>query len=40
MNRSAQDGEGSSLHDEGEGSWVPPRRIKVCADDTVEKTGV
>jgi len=40
MNRSAQDGEWSSLHYEGEGAWVPPRRTTVCAGDTVGKTEV
>jgi hypothetical protein len=37
MNRSAKDGEWSSLHDGGEGAWVPPRRTRVCAGDTVGK---
>jgi hypothetical protein len=37
MNRSAQDGEWSSLHYGGEGAWVPPRRTRVCAGDTVGK---
>lgn len=37
MNRSAQGEEWSSLHYEGEGEWVPPRRTKVCAGDTVRK---
>jgi hypothetical protein len=40
MNRSAKDGEWSSLHYEGEGVWVPPRRNKVYAGDTVGKIGV
>ena len=38
MNRSAEDGEWSSPHDGGEGTWVPPRRTKVCAGDTVGKS--
>lgn len=38
MNRSAEDGEWSSPHYGGEGTWVPPRRTKVCADDTVGKS--
>src|SRR3954466_3399116 len=38
MNRSAEDGEWSSPHFGGEGTWVPPRRTKVCADDTVGKS--
>jgi hypothetical protein len=40
MNWSAQDGEWSSLHYEGEGARVPPRRNTVCAGDTVGKTHV
>ena len=40
MNRSAKDGEWSSLHYAGEGVWVPPRRTTVCAGDTVGKTDV
>jgi hypothetical protein len=38
MNRSAEDGEWSSPHYGGEGTWVPPRRTKVCAGDTVGKS--
>ena len=38
MNRSAKDGEWSSPHYGGEGVWVPPRRTKVCAGDTVGKS--
>ena len=38
MNRSAKDGEWSSPHYRGEGVWVPPRRTKVCAGDTVGKS--
>ena len=38
MNRSAEDGEWSSPHYGGEGDWVPLRRTKVCADDTVGKS--
>ena len=38
MNRSAEDGEWSSPHFGGEGTWVPPRRTKVCAGDTVGKS--
>ena len=38
MNRSAEDGEWSSPHSGGEGTWVPPRRTKVCAGDTVGKS--
>src|SRR3954465_8218863 len=38
MTRSAEDGEWSSPHDGGEGTWVPPRRTKVCAGDTVGKS--
>ena len=38
MNRSAKDGEWSSPHYRGEGIWVPPRRTKVCAGDTVGKS--
>jgi hypothetical protein len=38
MNRSAEDGEWSSPHYGGEGIWVPPRRTKVCAGDTVGKS--
>ena len=38
MNRSAEDGEWSSPRSGGEGTWVPPRRTKVCADDTVGKS--
>jgi len=34
MNRSAEDGEWSSPHYGGEGTWVPPRRTKMCAGDT------
>ncbi len=37
MNRSAKDGEWSSLHYGGEGAMVPPHRTTVCADDTVGK---
>jgi len=40
MNRSAKDGEWSSLHYGGEGMRVPPHRTKVCAGDTVGKTDV
>ena len=36
-NRSAQAGEGSSLHYGGEGAVVPPQRTTVCAGDTVGK---
>jgi hypothetical protein len=39
MNRSAEDGEWSSPHYGGEGTWVPPRRTKVCAGDTVGKSA-
>ena len=38
MNRSAQDGEWSSPHYGGEGDWVPLRRTKVFAGDTVGKS--
>ena len=38
MNRSAKDGEWSSPHYRGEGVWVPPRRTKVRAGDTVGKS--
>src|SRR4029450_7357159 len=38
MNRSAEDGEWSSPQSGGEGTWVPPRRTKVCAGDTVGKS--
>ena len=38
MNRSAEDGEWSSPHYGGEGAWVPLRRTKVCAGDTVGKS--
>jgi hypothetical protein len=37
MNRSAKDGARSSPHYGGEDVWVPLRRTKVCADDTVGK---
>jgi hypothetical protein len=37
MNRSAEDGAWSSPHYGDEGAWVPLRRTKVCADDTVGK---
>ncbi|HZA28707.1 MAG TPA: hypothetical protein VE735_03780 [Gammaproteobacteria bacterium] len=37
MNRSAKDEEWSSPHYGGKGAWVPPRRTKVCAGDTVWK---
>jgi len=37
MNRSAKDGARSSPHYGGEDIWVPLRRTKVCADDTVGK---
>jgi hypothetical protein len=37
MNRSAKDGAGSSPHYGDEGAWVPLRRTKVCAGDTVGK---
>src|SRR3954469_5314750 len=39
MTRSAEDGEWSSPHYGGEGTWVPPRRTKVCAGDTVGKSA-
>jgi len=35
MNRSAEDGAWSSPHYGDEGAWVPLRRTKVCAGDTV-----
>jgi hypothetical protein len=38
MNRSAEDGAWSSPHYGDEGAWVPLRRTKVCADDTVGKS--
>ena len=38
MNRSAEGGEWSSPHYGGEGTWVPLRRTKVFADDTVGKS--
>ena len=38
MNRSAKGGEWSSPHYGGEGTWVPLRRTKVFADDTVGKS--
>jgi len=38
MNRSAKDGAWSSPHYGDEGAWVPLRRTKVCADDTVGKS--
>src|ERR1044072_10023164 len=38
MNWSAEDGEWSSPHYGGEGTWVPPRRTKVCAGDAVGKS--
>src|SRR4051812_40041419 len=38
MNQSAEDGEWSSPRYGGEGTWVPPRRTKVCAGDTVGKS--
>ena len=37
MNRSAEDGAWSSPHYGDEGAWVPLRRTKVCAGDTVGK---
>jgi len=37
MNRSAKDGAWSSPHYGDEGAWVPLRRTKVCASDTVGK---
>src|SRR5467141_1998170 len=37
MNRSAKDGAWSSPHYGDEGAWVPLRRTKVCAGDTVAK---
>jgi hypothetical protein len=37
MNWSAEDGAWSSPHYGDEGAWVPLRRTKVCADDTVGK---
>ena len=37
MNRSAEDGARSSPHYGDEGAWVPLRRTKVCAGDTVGK---
>src|SRR6202011_2406908 len=37
MNRSAKDGAWSSPHYGDEGAWVPLRRTKVCAGDTVGK---
>jgi hypothetical protein len=37
MNRSAKDGARSSPQYGGEGIWVPLRRTKVCAGDTVGK---
>ena len=38
MNRSAEDGAWSSPHYGDEGAWVPLRRTKVCAGDTVGKS--
>jgi hypothetical protein len=38
MNRSAKDGAWSSPHYGGEGTWVPLRRTKVFAGDTVGKS--
>ena len=38
MNRSAKDGTWSSPHYGDEGAWVPLRRTKVCAGDTVGKS--
>src|SRR3954454_6041120 len=38
MNRSAEDGEWWSARSGGDGTWVPPRRTKVRADDTVGKS--
>ena len=37
MNRSAKDGARSSPHYGDDGAWVPLRRTKVCAGDTVGK---
>ena len=37
MNRSAKDGARSNPQYGGEGIWVPLRRTKVCAGDTVGK---
>src|SRR3984893_12223307 len=38
MNRSAEDGAWWSPHYGDEGAWVPLRRTKVCAGDTVGKS--